>query len=579
MAFPKTYWYLKASAWSAVAPWAASTSYNAGTFVRQLATPTVGNERVNVCIVTGVSGSTEPTWVITRGAKTTDNTVTWMECTGVAGPNGDATNTVNWNSVKNTAVSLGSVIKDIAATTYFICVTAGTAGNGSEPSWNTATGANTTDNTVTWMSLGAISGYSTPFQYPFARLQTPLATGFMLAGETGYASNNHSETQATAMAFPSTNATAAKQITWYTVNDSAAPPTALATGSSLNTTGVSGMNVGASACYFYGFSVNSGSGTSTASITCGGISSTQTFKNCSFSLNNSSASSFYLFESATGVTMLPTFDGCSFTFGNTAQTFGAGGNGFGANMVNCTYAASGSVPTTLFNFGGRIGALYVRDSNASTVTGTLVGGSITDGSPIIQNCKIGSGVTLSNMTFQTTENYLKIHNCDSTGTNYRYGYYGYTGSVVSETTIVRTGGATNGVTQLSWKVVSTLTPSYNFPFVTEDIAQWDNSSGSAQTATLYLTTNSSLTNADCWLEIEYLGTSGFPQGVLASSQLAVFGTPTALSSDTSTWGGSTTNKYKIQVTFTTQLVGPIKARFYVATPSLTIYIDPLIQVA
>jgi hypothetical protein len=74
--------YVGTVQYTAVPVWTASTAYTVGQFVRQAATPTVGNERVWRCTTAGTSGATEPTWVITVGGTTTDSTVTWTEVTG-----------------------------------------------------------------------------------------------------------------------------------------------------------------------------------------------------------------------------------------------------------------------------------------------------------------------------------------------------------------------------------------------------------------------------------------------------------------------------------------------------------------
>lgn len=67
----------------AVAQWAATHTYAAASIVRQLATPAVGSERCFRTTAGGVSGATEPTWVLTKGGTTSgDGTVTWVEVTG-----------------------------------------------------------------------------------------------------------------------------------------------------------------------------------------------------------------------------------------------------------------------------------------------------------------------------------------------------------------------------------------------------------------------------------------------------------------------------------------------------------------
>lgn len=55
--------------------WAATTAYVVGNVRRKV----TADGRVYICVVSGTSGGTEPTWVTTPGGTTTDGTVTWAE--------------------------------------------------------------------------------------------------------------------------------------------------------------------------------------------------------------------------------------------------------------------------------------------------------------------------------------------------------------------------------------------------------------------------------------------------------------------------------------------------------------------
>ncbi|MDE2097808.1 MAG: hypothetical protein KGL39_11215 [Patescibacteria group bacterium] len=77
-------WYLSSVKYALVAQWAASTVYAPGAIIRQLATPSVFNGRCFRTTAGGTSGSSEPSWVLTKGAaQPTDGTITdWVEVTG-----------------------------------------------------------------------------------------------------------------------------------------------------------------------------------------------------------------------------------------------------------------------------------------------------------------------------------------------------------------------------------------------------------------------------------------------------------------------------------------------------------------
>jgi hypothetical protein len=161
----------------------------------------------------------------------------------------------------------------------------------------------------------------------------------------------------------------------------------------------------------------------------------------------------------------------------------------------------------------------------------------------------------------------------------------YEGDVYSETTIVRTGGASNGTTPLSHKLVSSAARKFTAPLYGPDLVIWNAAVGSAKTATVEIVHDSvtNLTDAEVWLEVEYLGTSGFPMSLFASDRKADILATAADQTDSSeawtTTGLTNPNTQKLSVTFTPQEIGVVRARVVLAKASATVYVDPLITVA
>lgn len=77
-------YYCSSAAHTAVPQWAASTVYSVGQFVRQLAAPAAGNERVFRCTTAGTSGASEPAWNLGNNATTTTGTATFTQVGGQA---------------------------------------------------------------------------------------------------------------------------------------------------------------------------------------------------------------------------------------------------------------------------------------------------------------------------------------------------------------------------------------------------------------------------------------------------------------------------------------------------------------
>lgn len=177
-----------------------------------------------------------------------------------------------------------------------------------------------------------------------------------------------------------------------------------------------------------------------------------------------------------------------------------------------------------------------------------------------------------------------MHNCDATDTNYRLWEETYAGSTKQETTVVRTGGASDGTTPLSWRLASNTLAEYpTLVHESPEIVRWNETIGSAITATIeILTDNVTLTDAECWLEVQYLGTSGFPLSLFISDAKAdILATAANQTTSTEAWtttGIGTPVKQKLSVTFTPQEKGFIHAVVKLAKPSTTVYVDPELTV-
>lgn len=578
-------WYIGSDKWSNVTAWPANTSISAGTLVRQNATPTVNNERVFACVVAGTSSNSgEPSWNVGFGSKTNDNTVLWQECTGQPGVNGDTTNSPLWAA--SASVTQGVIIA--ISSTLQACTTAGTTKSGSPPAFSATAGVTTGDNTAVWTSLGATSNFSA-YAAPFDRIFSADAVGWSPAGSTMYISNGHAETSATNVTLVGGQGTNAAPNKYYCVSNAVAPPAAITTGASLSVTTAHTLFITKNG-YYEGIAFNCGAGTNanTPSLIWGGNGNTNfltTFKNCSFNMlgTGSGATIGASSPDQNGVLMY----NCTVTFSNTGQTFGNTNTVQGGTMIGGSIAATGSVPTSLFNIGLTKSGFYrLRGVDLSSVIspGTLVNNSNgwTAGEIALENCKIGNAVTMTSGTFDLFSQF-KMDNCDSGSKNYRFYRQNFFGSINQDTTTVNnTNPSSDGTTKISWSLNTS--PNVNFyrPMIFEEfpIVQWNSLTSGAHTATIQIASNgSALTNKDIWMELEYFGSSASPiSSIVSSRAIDILATPSTYSTSTDSWGGSPTNTQFMQVSFSPQLAGPIKCRIYMGAPVVTAYVNPLIIV-
>lgn len=250
---------------------------------------------------------------------------------------------------------------------------------------------------------------------------------------------------------------------------------------------------------------------------------------------------------------------------------------------------TGSIPTTAFQSVSGVGRIVIRNVDLSSVSGTLISfGSNDRPAPeiLFEACKLHASAT----KYSTTNlngpggRSVKFLRCDSGDTNYKLIRVDQRGTFQDETTIVRSGGASDGTTPFAWKMVTVANVSNLYPMHGEPIPIWIDSTGSAKTITIEVVTdNVTLTDAEAWIEVTYLGTSGNPLGARVSDRIAGFlATPANQSTSSVTWtttGLGTPVKQKLEATFTPQEKGPAIVTVHLGRASTTLYYCPKATVA
>ncbi len=579
--------------WWALTQWSNNgglgTAYTAGQIIRQSGTPTVGNERVYVCVITGTGGTgADPLTTFTRGVVIASGTATFQEATGVAALNGDQTNTPTWAQMRaaSTTATLGQVIQRNNGASYQICTVQGTV-SASEPAFSDTAGTPTTDNGATWRSLGTPSGYTTIFSAPHARIVNAMTSTWGAAGNSFYVHNTSAEAQITSVSW-SCPGTTGSPCFLYSVTNGAVPPTnaTLSAGASMTTTGNTQIAFNGGFLYVYGVTFSAATGVSSQNITFAANSDTGiTLDTCVLKALGTNANISKISFGTTSAQIKS-----KAVLINTTMQFGATGDNVGLQACDflwkntATAIQGATLPTTLFA-PQRSGNYVLQGIDLSALTGTIFGpGGTANGTftAIVQDCKLNASTTLATVPNAWAGSRIFNVRSDSGNTNYNHGVVSYAGTQTIETTIVRTGGATDGTTPISWKIVPTTNSKWIQPFESIPITIFNSIvTPTTFTVTLFgVSTGGSVPdNATVWMDIEGLGTASFPLGTITTttkaSNLAAAG---ANSSDSSTWGGGTTPFKIVSSAITMQKAGYLNIYVKVVTSAgtPTIYIDPLV---
>ena len=426
-----------------------------------------------------------------------------------------------------------------------------------------------TSNVLTLTALSVIGTSTTAL---------PAVGNWVTIGSTGVSA------QITSITTPWNGSTGVYAVT--TANAASGPVTI--SGASITTTGAVGITINGYV-YIYGVSFHTGTGGSTilALAANGGELVLEACK-VYFPSSGSYAGSLTIGDN-TNVSNRITF------INTTVSWVGSTSSGNNINVSTAVlrwYDTVSAVsyttqPTSLFATSARVSMIYCSGVDFTGLnSGHYVMGAVTSSTQVqLINCKITSGALFGTPTVPGPN--LDYINTDSAATGYQQGRVTYAGTLSTETVVVKSGGASDDVTPISWKVVTTANAKRQSPFECFEIVQWVDTTGTSHTATIDAitdtATDATLTNADVWVEAQVLDNASYPIASLYSSAPANQLTAgTTLSASGATWtttGLTTPNPQKMSVTFTNQIKGYVRFVVKVGRASLaTLRVDPSVTI-
>lgn len=431
----------------------------------------------------------------------------------------------------------------------------------------------------TWYvdSTATGSGTGTSWTNAFTTLGAAISAAAAGDDFNIYSGSAESHASNVTLTFPGTDA-APNRVFSCDKTNAPAQASDLVAGAQIITTGATNITIGGGSSngyvYIYGVSFQCGTGSSASSDFVMTNQSEITLDTCTIAINNTSISSGVslgntsVFSNPSKINWINT----TVKFSNSGQSISVGDNcDFTWRDTPSGAVAGSTAPTTLIA-GASVITLEGLDLSL-LISGSTILGS-THG--LIRNCKLGSSVVVATAATPMAQTDLIIS--DSSGTGYRQERYRYQGTLTASTTVYN--AASDGVTPISWQVVTTANSNRQSPFACFEIAQWLAAGTYGATVSQITSGTAGLTSADVWIEARYMGNSGSPLDSLVTSAPATLLTAGSALIGGSWAAGALAHVYELQVpSFITAIAGYVYFTIKVAKPSLTVYVDPLITVA
>lgn len=396
-------------------------------------------------------------------------------------------------------------------------------------------------------SNAAGAGTGADWANAYTTIGAALAAAGTVAGDNLWVAQDHAESSASAISWTDIKGTDAAPVKIICVNKAGSvPPVAAdlrATGT-VTTTGNSAITLNTTANrfgYIYGITFSCGSGAVSASLTSTSASANIVFDNCALKLAGTSGGSIVL-GSAAGQTRNVLIN-TNMQFASTAAN--AQLNGTIVDWRGGTLQGA-TIPSTLFAPStGVLARLTGLDLSAAGAGKTLVSNDGGLGQVYLIDCKLGASVTFATRATVLRRGASCLIRCDSGATAYRTESNFYEGDQQTTASVVRTGGASDGVTTIGWKLNTTANVTAPNPFNAVPISGFNSTTGSNITVAIEGVGDPRAFSAlpkdnEIWFDLEYLGTASFPLGVYKLGNGNILQTGSAHSASTQAWDSAAT---------------------------------------